>query len=183
LKLQDIPRKVIPYCFIILSAASTVYVVTSTVNYLGFYSALNNITSSISGLTLLPKGASNMSTLRAWVIISNPSDYSGFKVADLSLTIYFLPSNMSNTPLFQYPPLLGGQTYFVALPPHSRTSLNITTSLGPTDTSSLSYYLLLNRYKVTAHCDLGGDISTFLDTAVGFVPITGTVQDLPLLAL
>jgi len=182
LNLQSLPRLAIISCFVVLSATSTIYILASTVNYLGFYTALNQITTSVSRITFASQNTSKGGSLLSTVIVNNPSDYSGFKVADLTLATYLVPSNTTNDTLFQGSPLEASAIHFNPLPPHAQISLNLTTILDSTEASSLSYYLTVNSDKVTAHSILYVSISTFLDSAVGYFSPnpTGTTQDTPL---
>ena len=170
----------IPYAFVILSATSAVYILSSAINYLGFYPAVGQVTLSISRIAFETQHSSNGGQLLATVNVGNPTDYSGLKIAELVLATYFLPSNSSNPPLFQGLQPTGSEFYFTPLPPHTQISLNITTTLDPAQASSLSYYLNLNSYKITASSSLGIQMSTFLDTAVGYINAPGVQQKIPL---
>lgn len=171
MKLQGTLRTSLPYVFIILTAISTIYLVTSTINYLSFYPALNQANSSISTVTFTGTGMNGSGTLLASVTVSNPTDYSGLKVANMILSTFFLPSNMSNPPLFNESRLAGSASYFLPLPPRASINLNITIHLTPNLASSLSRYLRVNSNMITASCLLDVYISTFLDKYLGYVTL------------
>jgi len=180
LKLHAILRMSVPYAFIILSAISTVYLVASAINYLSFYPALNELESNISTVTLTTVVMNSSGTLLANVTVTNPSDYSGLTVANMFLSTFFLPSNMSNSPLFNETRLTGTASYFIPLPPRTSINLDITTHLTPGMVSSVSRYLSVNSNMITASCLLDVYVSTFLDKDLGYVTLPEQQRNIPL---
>ena len=176
LKLQGIFGPIIPYAFIILAATSTVYIVASTINYLGFYPALYQVEPNVTLTTFLKSSGSLMTTLA----VKNPSDYSGLRISDALLSTFFLPSNSSNPPLFNQTRLTGTGQRFLALSPHASISLNITTSLTPGQFSSLTDYLRVNSNNITSSCVVQVKLSTFLDKQLGYVDLPIRLQNIPL---
>jgi hypothetical protein len=164
LNLHASKRMIIPSAFIILSATSTVFLVVSTVNYLGFFPALSQITAKITSLVLV--NASTGGHILTSVYIDNPSDYSGFKVATIYLTTNF--SNSSTETLFQNS-LASFQSYFTPLPARTHISLNASLPLDPEQTAQLSSFYTSSRGMIVGSCTLDVKISTFLDNAVGYI--------------
>jgi len=176
LKLHGLFGPIIPYAFIILAATSTAYIVASTINYLGFYPALYQVEANVTMTTFLKSSGSLLTTLT----VKNPSDYSGLRISDALLSTFFLPSNSSNPPLFNQTRLTGTGQRFLALPPHTSISLNITTSLTPGQFSSLTDYLRVNSNNITSSCVVQVKLSTFLDKQLGYVDLPIRLQNIPL---
>jgi hypothetical protein len=176
LKLQGIFGPIIPFAFMILAATSTVYIIASTINYLGFYPALYQVEPNATMVTLLRSSGSLLTSLT----VKNPSDYSGLRISDALLSTFFLPSNSSNPPLFNQTRLTGTGQRFLALPPHASISLNITTSLTPGQFSSLTDYLRVNSNNITSSCVVQVKLSTFLDKQLGYVDLPIRLQNIPL---
>jgi hypothetical protein len=160
----------------ILAATSTVYIIASTINYLGFYPALYQVEPNATMVTLLRSSGSLLTSLT----VKNPSDYSGLRISDALLSTFFLPSNSSNPPLFNQTRLTGTGQRFLALPPHASISLNITTSLTPGQFSSLTDYLRVNSNNITSSCVVQVKLSTFLDKQLGYVDLPIRLQNIPL---
>ncbi|TMI42475.1 hypothetical protein E6H21_00400 [Candidatus Bathyarchaeota archaeon] len=176
LKLHGIFGPIIPYAFMILAATSTVYIIASTINYLGFYPALYQVEPNVTMMTFLKSSGSLLTSLT----VKNPSDYSGLRISDALLSTFFLPSNSSNPPLFNQTRLTGTGQRFLPLPPHTIISLNITTSLTPEQFSSLTDYLRVNSNKITSSCVVQVKLSTFLDRQLGYVGLPIRVQNITL---
>jgi hypothetical protein len=176
LKLHDMLRMLIPYAFMILAATSTVYVIASTVNYLGFFPALYQVEPNIIAVSFVKSSGNLLTSLT----VKNPSDYSGLRVSDAVISIFFLPSNSSNPPLFNQTRLGGTGPRFLPLPPHTTISLNLTTSLTPDQLSSLSNYLRLNSNNIISSCIVQVNLSTFLDKQLGYVGIPIRLQNIAL---
>ena len=160
-------KMIISWAFILLSGASTVFLAVSTINYLGFYPALNQINARITSLVLV--NASTGGHVLASVYIDNPSDYSGLMVATIYFTTYF--SNSSNVSLFQGNPLNGFQSYFTALPAGTHVSLNASLPLEPGQTAQLSSFYASSQRMIIGSCTLDVKVSTFLDNALGYIDI------------
>ena len=176
LKLHGIFGPIIPYAFMILAATSTVYIIASTINYLGFYPALYQVEPNVTMMTFLKSSGSLLTSLT----VKNPSDYSGLRISDALLSTFFLPSNSSNPPLFNQTRLTGTGQRFLPLPPHTTISLNITTSLTPEQFSSLTDYLRVNSNNITSSCAVQVKLSTFLDKQLGYVGLPIRVQNITL---
>jgi len=164
--------------FIAVSVSSAVYISFATVNYLDFFPALAQLSIEVTRVGFV--NATGGPSLSARVDVSNPSDYSGFKVADLSLKLYFGHSNASTTQtLFQDNPLFG-----LAVPDHDlwpRSSLvsflNIT--LNSQQLALLSDFNRTYSGQIFARVSLTVDIRTFLDPVIGET-VLNIAQDLSL---
>jgi hypothetical protein len=158
------------------------YIAASTNNYLGFYPGIEQITAKISTISLISQTSRTTSSILAKAFVDNPGGYSGFRVS-LFLSAYFLPSNMSNSPLFEKRPLSFSSLGWTTMAPHGQVGLSITTTLDTEDSASISRYLALNSDNVTVHTTLELYVSTFLDTALGSINANpaGTVQEVPLI--
>lgn len=162
--------------FVLLSATSAIFLVVSTINYLGFFPALSNISSTITSLVFV--NASKGTSIVARVNIENPNDYSGFKIATITLTTYFTSSS-SNNKLFSDAPLNGYQSYFTPLPARANMSLNATIPIDAQQSTQLSSFYAAYRGRVVGNCTLDLKISTFLDNALHYYdiqPFTPGVQ-------
>ena len=175
-------RAAFPSALIIISAASTLFIAASVNNYLAFYTGIGQVTANISTITLITQTSPNVSSLRANAFVDNPSGYSGFQVS-LFFTAYFLPSNISNNPLFYTRPLTFSSLGWTPIAPRSQIGLSMTTRLDSEDSASISRYLALNSNNVTVHTTLEVYVSTFLDlAAAGAATIpNATIQEVPLL--
>ena len=166
---------------IVVSAASTLFIAASTGNYLSFYTGLDQINARVTSMTYIPPTTSNAASILANALVDNPSGYSGFRVS-LQVSTYFLPSNMSNSPLFLMSPIIFSTAGWTSLPPRSHVALRITAILVPEDIAPMSQYLTFNSGNITAHTTLEFFISTFLDAALTYINTnpTGTIQTVPL---
>lgn len=149
-------------------------------NYLRLYPALVNIHFQLEKLSFLRGPSSNLSSLTAQISVSNPTDYSGFRLGSVSLTSYFyLRSNTNNT-LFTGPNLLrAAETLLSQLGPNSAVSLSLPIGLTAGEASQLSSFNATHYGDVLANVQLRVDILTFLEAATGSVPFT-RAQDVPL---
>src|SRR6266516_2142608 len=139
--------------FIAVSISSAVYISVAAVNYLNFFPALDQLSGRVTSVGFV--NASSGPSLSARVDVSNPSDYSGFKLADLSIKLYFGHSNASTT----------------------QSLLNI--MLNSQQLASLSDFNRTYYGQISAHVVLTVDIRTFLDPVIG-VTVLNIAQDLSL---
>ena len=164
--------------FVAVSVSSAVYISVAAVNYLNFFPALAQLSSRVTSVGFV--NASSGPSLSARVDVSNPSDYSGFKVADLSLKLYFGHSNASTTQtLFQDNPLFGLAVPNRDLGPRSSLFSLLNIMLNSQQLASLSDFNRTYYGQISAHVVLTVDIRTFLDPVIG-VTVLNIAQDLSL---
>jgi len=164
--------------FIAVSISSAVYISVAAVNYLNFFPALDRLSGRVTSVGFV--NASSGPSLSARVDVSNPSDYSGFKLADLSLKLYFGHSNASTTQtLFQDNPLFGLAVPNRDLGPRSSLFSLLNIMLNSQQLASLSDFNRTYYGQISAHVVLTVDIRTFLDPVIG-VTVLNIAQDLSL---
>jgi len=164
--------------FVAVSVSSAVYISVAAVNYLNFFPALAQLSSRVTSVGFV--NASSGPSLSARVDVSNPSDYSGFKVSDLSLKLYFGHSNASTTQtLFQDNPLFGLAVPSRDLGPRSSLVSFLNITLNSQQLASLSDFNSTYYGQISAHVVLTVDIRTFLDPVIG-VTVLNIAQDLSL---
>ena len=164
--------------FIAVSVSSAVYISVAAVNYLDFFPALAQLSSQVTSVGFV--NASTGPSLSARVDVNNPSDYSGFKLADLSLKLYFGHSNASTTQtLFQDNPLFGLAVPNSDLGPRSSLVSFLNITLNSQQLASLSDFNRTYYGQISAHVVLTVDIRTFLDPVIG-VTVLNIAQDLSL---
>lgn len=170
--------------FIAISIGSALYVTVASLNYLRLYPALdeiqNHMTYQVYTLTLVKGPASAQSALVADVRVGNPSDYSGFRLTSVSLTLFFYSLSNRSVALFNNPiSLNGSQTIDMVLGPNSLDSVTVNVELSSSQSNMLQSFIGQNPGLVMAEVQLRVDITTFLVPVTGTVPFTRT-QDIQL---
>jgi hypothetical protein len=155
--------------FTVLSAASAVYIISSTWNYLHFYPSLDQLQPRISQVTFSGPSSTNQSTLQVKVVLENPQGYSGITVVMVYTQLYF---NTSSTSLFQDRPLINTQFTRIPLGGDDATSFLVGYALGQNDTSTVKTFLNANAGHVTAHAIFSVKLSSFLDAASGPISLS-----------
>lgn len=162
--------------FIILSAASAIYVSASELNYLHLFPALHQIqeqqTFEIDKLSFTVPSNPNESSLVAEITVSNPTDYSGLRIDHVSATISFVaPVNATtNATLFSAPDSLQVyQKVGAQLGPNSMDSFSVPIQLSPEQTSQLVSFNKNHLGQIMAIVNLRLDIATFLESVTGTI--------------
>src|SRR5215472_7144081 len=88
-------RLVIVFAFILLSTGSAVYLLTATLNYNRLYPAIAQLTANTTTVTVIKGSPPDRTKLFVEVTIVNPTDYSGFKLLDVSVTLSHPQTNES----------------------------------------------------------------------------------------
>ena len=174
--------------FIILSAASAIYVSASELNYLHLFPALNQIqeqqTFGMDKLSFTVAPNPNESSLVAQITVSNPTDYSGLRIDHVSATISFsAPINATtNATLFNAPDSLQAyQKVGSQLGANSMDSITVPIQLSPEQTSQLVSFNKNHRGQIMANVNLRIDIATFLESVTGTIVYQRT-QYVPLVS-
>jgi hypothetical protein len=175
------PRQIIVFSFTALSIASAVYISIATVNYLRFFPALPEIQNSfqLDSLTLVRSTTSTQSTLKLLLNVTNPSQFVGFQLTDVVLTLYFyLDGNMSKT-LFVPPANQPNATRMLNMPlgPNQMDLVTISIQLDASQTNQLVMFTQTYPMQVVGNVILTIDISTFLLSVTGALPYT-RIQDI-----
>jgi len=163
---------VIAASFILLSIGSAVYLTVVTVNYLNYYPALGQIYLRVDSVY------TNNSRVDSRVIVGNPTDYAGFRLGDVIVSMSF-HANDSNATIFGGVPLKQTEAVREQLGPHSVVSRDVVVQLSPEDASSFASFNRSYAGRVTAKVVLTVELITFLNTAIGLDYYMAT-QDLPL---
>jgi hypothetical protein len=160
---------VVSMAFIAMTLSSTAYVSLATINYLQFYPAIDRLDANVTKLIFVPGTGSNQATVVASVAVSNPTDYSGFKVRGASVQMYFFEQTNRNNTLFDTAnKVTGSAVPTVQISPNSVYSLDLTVSLSSTQSNDLSkFYANYSSQGVVGVTNLRVDISTFLVAATG----------------
>jgi len=172
-------RQIIVFLFVALSLASLIYVSVATVNYLRFYPTLPEIQNSfqLESLTLVRSGTSNQSVLELVLNVTNPSQFAGFQLTDVMLTLYFYSGGNSSHTLFMLPfdeRPNATQALNMPLGPNAVILVTISIPLSAVQTSQLVSFT--NKYPepVFGNVNLTIDISSFLLSVTGPFPYTRT---------
>jgi hypothetical protein len=162
-------EKLLPVSFVILSLGSAVYLSSITLNYLNYYPALGQLTAQVDSVSVVQ--ASNSSRVSSQISISNPSDYSGFRIGEAEVSMFFRAMNSSDTlflsSLANYVQPVGGQ-----LATRSTVSATIQVQLSPSEASSFESFDTTYSGRVFANVTLTVSVITFLDPLVGRYPIS-----------
>jgi hypothetical protein len=173
-------RQIIVFSFTALSLASLVYISVATVNYLRFFPALPEIQNSfqLDSLKLVRSGTSNQSALELVLNVTNPSQFAGFQLTDVSLTLYFSVGNSNNT-LFLPPSYEPNATRILDMPlgPNAVDLVTISISLDAVHTNQLVKFSQSNPNQVVGRVNLTIDVSSFLLSVTGPLPYT-RMQDI-----
>jgi hypothetical protein len=168
----------------LLSVGCAAYISVAAFNYLLLYPAINEIQNQmpfqVDKLSFLPGSGSNQSVLTAQITVSNPSDYSGFRLYAVSVTLFFYDLANRNNTLFGSPnPINGEQMIGAPLGPHSVDSESLV--IGLTSQQATQLVSFQSRYpgQVMAEIMLRIDINTFLESVTGSSSFTRT-QDISL---
>ncbi len=165
------PRSALTLLFILASLGSTAYVVAATMNYDSFYSALSTLNPQVESIGVERDAGSGNLLLRAYIAISNPGGYSGFRVYALDLRVFFVHQDLSNASLFRDQPLLASQNLGKPLGPRSTIDSDIFIILLPQQSASFSQFNETYPGEVAAHTTLRVQFNTFLDPVIGRVVI------------
>lgn len=166
---------IIPIVFVILSVASTVYVVSATVNYLHFFPALGTLQVQATQASF----SQSQKTLQVHVVATNPSDYSGIQLSGASIRISFYDKANQTTTLFETTPFQSNANFNRPdLSPQGRAYSDIIINLTPENTSQIVDFAQRHSGAVNAHMLLTVDFTTFLTSFTATRPTV--TQDLPL---
>lgn len=168
---------VVATSFILLCVGSAAFLSVSTLNYLNYYPALGKIQYQVDRVSILQ--GSNQSRIDSHVVVTNPTDYRGFRLGNVIVVMFFKVRD-SNVTLFGggAPPrqedLVGGE-----LGAHSMVSSNVIVQLNPQDATSLASFIGSYDGRVIATVTLTVEVITFLVTVSPreSYPVT---QDIPL---
>ena len=168
---------VVATSFIFLTVGSVAFLSVSTLNYLNYYPALGKIQYQVDNVSVLQ--ASNQSRINSHVVVTNPTDYRGFRLGNIKVAMFFKVKD-SNVTLFGgsaapvQEELVGGQ-----LGAHSTVSSDVVVQLNPADATSFASFIRSYDGRVIATVTLTVEVITFLVTVYGREYYTVT-QDLPL---
>lgn len=170
---------IIALSFICLSIGSAIYVSAAAVNYLSLFPALGQLQTSISKLLFTRGPGFNQSTVTAQISVSNPTGYSGLRLAYVSAVISFFVDTNNSITLFASPSELSStKSSSDQIGPNSVDSVNLPILLGSAQTSQLLSFAGKYPGQVIARASLRVDVLTFLVSVTGSVPFTST-QDIP----
>jgi len=169
-------RTIVALSFLILSLGSAIYLSIATWNYLLLYPALGNIENDQSyqvDKLMLNQPVNNVSTLGVQISVRNPSQYSGFRVYSIQLTIPFYDQSTNSS---VFPPLssVPGVDEITQTPlgPGATDTFIITIRLSSDQTSEL--FLDSSNSLIIGNVFLRIDIGTFLDSVFGTQTYTRT---------
>lgn len=154
--------------FLILSLASAAYISSASIDYLQLYPALGQVDAHVQ-IVSFPSGTVSMPfNITVLDTTSNPSDYSGFKLANSMATVYFYAvSNESITLFSGGNSVTGDQAIGQPLGPHTTISTSIPVLLSKAQSNQLSSFYQSNNRAVMARVLLTSGIITFLNSVVG----------------
>lgn len=165
---------IIALSFVLLSLGSATYVSLAALNYLRLYPALdemqNQMPYQVDKLSFVAGANYNESTLTAQISVSNPSDYSGFRLRTVSLSLFLYDQANRSITLFSTPNVLdASQTVQGQLGPHAVDSITLAVPLTSDQARQIVSFDNSYSGNVMGEVNLRIDIVTFL------VPVTGSV--------
>lgn len=93
----SIRQKILPAAFLAITVVATVSLVGSTLNYIEFFTALQDVDFAILDMTLdVGENTVNITLVFA---ITNPTGYSGLRLRELSNGLYYKEANSEDQPI------------------------------------------------------------------------------------
>jgi len=163
-------RRVAPSIFILLSISSSAYVIVSTVNYLRFFPALDQVQPQISWISLQKDSLSNQTVIKVHIVVDNPTDYTGIRIFMADVGVYFIRVAPDNASLFKGSPLVGSSLIDIPLGPRGQIASDIAVLLSGDQASSLASFNQSSSGRVIAHTVTTVWLITFLDPVVSRLP-------------
>ncbi|SRR5216683_804242 len=163
MKLQLKTRRLIPWIFVLLSAASAINLVLGSRDYLLLYASLGQLQFTISKLNFqgaVPDETSILLQLQA----DNPVDYGGLRPTLVNISTYFVSDNSS---LFDRIPVQRSWMINQTLAPHTLTTWTFDVTLNPQNATSLSTFYNAHNGVVTAKTFSVFTVSSLLDIVTG----------------
>jgi hypothetical protein len=160
--------------FVFLSLGATVYLYSATANYLLLWPALGQLEARVDRVVLVPSAGSTPPALTVTVTATNPSSYSGIKLAGAMVRIYFFAQQNPNNTLFAGPSTLTGDVASMSqFGPHTTSNATINVSISDRQAADLSSFFDGNG-TVLANVLLTVELITFLDSVTGHFAFTDT---------
>jgi len=156
--------------FLFLSIASSIFILTASLNYNKLYPALSQLDVGVSKISF-------GNQIDASIFVSNPVDYTGLTVTETSLLAYFLSGNDY---LFKNSTISDSNNSNRPVAPHANTTWAWTITLSASQSSALATFYSTHNNNVTAHYFLSVSVATFLQAQVGASSFQKEAQ-LPLL--
>jgi len=154
--------------FVALSLGASVYISIAALNYDQLYPSLDQLQFQIVGLHLTMAMSPLPPRLDTTVELMNPSSYNGFSVGQIILDF----SQFSNSSSTVYLALSYSQLVRTPLPSHSSSNVTVPAQITAADASELqSFSSSSTGSQVTAHVRLTVQVSTFLDSITGPIPM------------
>jgi hypothetical protein len=163
MKLQLKTRRLIPWVFVLLSAASAINLVLGGRDYLLLYASLGQLQFTISRVTL--QGAiANETSIRVQLEADNPVDYGHLRPTLVTISTYFVSGNFS---LFDRIPVQRSWMINQTLAPHTLTTWTFGVTMNPQNATSLSTFYNAHNGIVTAKTFIVFTVSSLLDMVTG----------------
>jgi hypothetical protein len=168
--------------FLIVSLTSAAYISSASIDYLQLYPALGQVEAQVHSVSF-PSGSVTMPfELTVGATTSNPTDYSGFQLADALATINLYAGNNDSITLFSGGnSITGDQAIGHPLGPHATITTSIPVLLDKNQANQLATFYANNNRTVIARVLLTASLITFLDSVVGHYTVT-TQQNVTLSA-
>jgi hypothetical protein len=169
------PGRLFAISFLFLSIGSAVYVSVATVNYLSLYPALGQIQIQVVSLSFTQSPSINQSSLTAVISVSNPAEYSGLEVGDVSaVASLYVNTNQSITLFTGANQLSAERIGLDQLRPNSTYSESISFKLSPQQITEIVSFISNYKGEVMAVIYPTVDVVTFLQSVTGPVQYTQT---------
>lgn len=154
--------------FLIMSLTSAAYISSASIDYLQLYPALGQVEAQVQVVSI-PSGTMSVPfNITVRTTTSNPSDYSGFKLANSMVTIYFYAVSNNNITLFTGGnSVTGDQAVGQPLGPHATITTSIPVLLDKSQSNQLASFYENNNRAVMARILLTSGLITFLNSVVG----------------
>lgn len=170
-------QRAVTLSFIVLSLGSAVYLSVITLNYLNYYPGISQLSAQIDSVSIVQ--GSNYSRIDTRITVSNPSDYSGFTVAEAD-SLTFLDSQTSSATLFTGTGLIQENLVInKSIGPHSIFDTDVPTNLSPSQAGDLAAFEKSQNGNVMANMTLTIQVFTFLAGPAGPVKVVAN-SNLPL---
>jgi hypothetical protein len=154
--------------FLIVSLASAAYISSASIDYLQLYPALGQVDVQVQLVSFPSASVSGPFNITVQATTSNPSDYSGFQLANAMATIYFYAVSNNSITLFSgYNSVTGDQAIGHPLGPHATITTSIPVYLDKAQADQLTSFYESNNRAVMARVLLTAGLITFLNSVVG----------------
>jgi hypothetical protein len=172
---------IIGLSFLALSLGSASYISISTLDYLRLYPALTQVQAKVETVSFPSGAGSTPFNITVTATSTNPTDYYGFRLADVMATIYFYSAADNSSQLFTGGnSVTGDQVIGQPLGPHQTITTSFPVTLDMAQANQFASFYADSNRMIIARVLLTISLITFLDSVLGHYQVSGQ-QDVPVL--